>query len=206
LLLNLGVAAGPVYLLVGLGQILLRPGFDVTRHPLSMMANGDLGWVQVSNFLATAALLVAGAAGLFLAERGRGLRASAVLILIYGLSLVGAGLFKADPGAGFPPGTPDVSISSQGLMHFAFGGLGFLGLIVAAVTRAVCYFRIGDRRWGWFSAVTGIVFLAAFVGIASGAGNAVTVLGFYGAVVLSFVWLSATFAKTAIDRRRYGAR
>lgn len=193
-LLKLGAAAGPVYVLVGLAQILLRPGFDITRHPLSMMSNGDLGWVQVANFLATATLLMAGAIGLWRVEEDRRRRISAVLIFVYGLSLVGAGLFKADPGAGFPPGTPEtVTISTLGLMHFAFGGVGFLAFIVAALTRATYHFKAGERGWGWFATVTGIGFLAAFVGIASGAGNSVTVLGFYAAVVLAFVWLSMMF-------------
>lgn len=194
-LLALGAAAGPVYLLVGLGQILIRPGFDVTRHPLSMMANGDLGWVQVANFLVTAVLIMAGAVGLMRAESGRGLRVSAILIFIYGLSLVGAALFKADPGAGFPLGAPEVvtEISFSGLMHFATGGVGFLALIAGAITRAVVHFRRGEAGWGWFALVTGVFFFAAFVGVASGAGNSVTVLGFYAAVVLAFVWLTMMF-------------
>lgn len=200
LLLGLGAAAGPVYLLVGLGQILIRPGFDVTRHPLSMMANGDLGWIQVANFLVTAILVMAGAVGLTQAERGRGLRGSAVLIFIYGLSLVGAGLFKADPGAGFPPGAPEVvtEISFAGLMHFATGGVGFLALIAGAITRAVVYFRRHEGGRAWFALVTGVFFFAAFVGIASGAGNPVTVLGFYAAVILAFAWLTLEFNRARV--------
>jgi hypothetical protein len=189
-LLKMGAAAGPFYVLVGLAQIVIRPGFDMTRHPLSMMANGDLGWLQVTNFFVTAVLLMAGAIGLSRVEAGRGLR-TAVLIFIYGLSLVGAGLFNADPGAGFPPGTPEAAmISTQGLLHFAF-----LAFIAAALTCAVVQFKAGEAGWGWFSAITGIGFLATFVGIASGVGNSVTVLGFYAAIVLAFVWLSAMFAR-----------
>ena len=194
-LLALGAAAGPVYLLIGLGQVLFRPGFDVTRHPLSLMSNGDLGWVQVTNFLLTALLVMAGAIGLMRAESGRGLRASAILIFIYGLSLVGAAVFKADPGAGFPPGAPEVvtEISFSGLMHFATGGVGFLALIAGAITRAVVHFRSKEAGWGWFALVTGVFFFAAFAGIASGAGNRVTVLGFYAAVILAFIWLTMMF-------------
>ena len=192
--LKMGAAAGPFYVSIGLAQILIRPGFDMTRHPLSMMVNGDLGWMQITNFIVTAVLLMAGAIGLLRIEAGRGLRISAVLIFVYGLSLAGAGLFKADPGAGFPPGTPEVAtISTQGLMHFALGGVGYLAFIAAALTRAVVYFKAGRTRWGWFAAITGIGFLAAFVGIASGAGNSATVLGFYAAVVVAFVWLSTVF-------------
>ena len=128
----------------------------------------------------------------------RGSRVSAILLFVYGLSLVGAGMFKADPGAGFPPGTPDaVTISAQGLMHLGFGGVGFLALIAAALIQAGVHFRSGDSGWGWFSAITGVGFFGAFVGIASGPGSPATVLGFYAAVILAFVWLSATFARVA---------
>jgi len=59
------------------------------------------------------------------------------------------------------------------------------------------HFRSGDSGWGWFSAITGVGFFGAFVGIASGPGSPATVLGFYAAVILAFVWLSATFARVA---------
>jgi len=44
-LLLCGVAAGPIYVVVGGLQVLLRDGYDLTRHPLSLISNGDLGWV-----------------------------------------------------------------------------------------------------------------------------------------------------------------
>ena len=50
-LLRCGIAAGPLYILVGLGQILTREGFDMRRHPLSLLSNGELGWIQIANFL-----------------------------------------------------------------------------------------------------------------------------------------------------------
>jgi len=52
-LLACGTAAGPIYVGLGLLQIAIRPGFDITRHALSLLSNGDLGWIQISNFLIT---------------------------------------------------------------------------------------------------------------------------------------------------------
>ena len=49
-LLRCGVLAGTFYLAVGLIQALLRDGFDLARHPLSLLANGRGGWVQTANF------------------------------------------------------------------------------------------------------------------------------------------------------------
>lgn len=50
ILLACGIVTGPLYIALGLMQMLIRPGFDPTRHDLSLMSNGDLGWIQISNF------------------------------------------------------------------------------------------------------------------------------------------------------------
>src|SRR2546421_4133245 len=106
-LLLCGAVAGPVYLVVGLAQALTRPGFDLTRHDLSLLANGDLGWIQVANLVVSGLLVVAGAVGMRRAVRsGRAALWGPLLVGVYGLGLVGAGFFVADPAPGFPPGTP----------------------------------------------------------------------------------------------------
>ena len=71
-LLTAGAIAGPVYLIVGLAQAFTRPGFDITRHALSLLSNGDLGWIQVTNFLVSGLLVIAGAIGMRRALDGRG--------------------------------------------------------------------------------------------------------------------------------------
>ncbi|HZA19988.1 MAG TPA: DUF998 domain-containing protein, partial [Actinomycetota bacterium] len=39
---HLGILAGPIYIATSLIQALTREGFDLTRHPWSLLANGDL--------------------------------------------------------------------------------------------------------------------------------------------------------------------
>ena len=63
-LLACGALAGPVFVMVGFGQAFTCQGFDITRHPLSVLSNGDLGWIQVANFLVSGLLVVAGAVGM----------------------------------------------------------------------------------------------------------------------------------------------
>ena len=53
-----GILAGPLYLLVGYAQAFTRKGFDLRHHPLSVLSNGDLGWIQVLNFLVSGALVI----------------------------------------------------------------------------------------------------------------------------------------------------
>jgi hypothetical protein len=35
---------------VGLIQVLVRDGFDIGRHALSLLGNGDLVWLQIASF------------------------------------------------------------------------------------------------------------------------------------------------------------
>lgn len=203
-LLRCGVLAGPVYIIVGLLQILMRPGFDVTRHALSLMSNGDGGWIQIANFLVTGILVIAAAWGMRrVLYPGRGCFWGPVLLGIYGLGLVGAGIFTADPALGFPPGTPDgppAIISQHGLLHFAAGGIGFFGLIGACLVFAVRFAGLRETSWSIYSAATGLFFFAAFVGIASGKNAPWIVIAFYLAVALAWVWISAVCVRLLTRR------
>jgi hypothetical protein len=62
-LLRCGMLAGPFYLVVGVMQGLLREGFSFARHPLSVLANGSLGWIQTANFVLTGLMVLAAAVG-----------------------------------------------------------------------------------------------------------------------------------------------
>jgi hypothetical protein len=131
-LLGYGVIAGPLYVVVSLCQALTRDGFDLTRHQWSLLSNGTCGWIQITNFVVTGACVVAAAVGLRRAL-GPGSRWAPRLLTVYGLSLVAAGLFRADPALGFPPGTPDgpATVSWHGILHFVSGAVGFSCLVVA---------------------------------------------------------------------------
>lgn len=194
-----GIVAGPLYILVGAIEMLVRPGFDPTRHDLSLMSNGDFGWVHIALLMATGLLTIAGAMGMRLGMRGsRGGTWGPLLVAIYGLGLVGAGIFIADPARGFPPGTPADAhtISWHGLMHFVSGGIGFLALIAACLVFGSRFAAFKQRRWAAYSVATGTLFFAAFFGIASGsqqrgAVQTVVTLAFTVAVVLGWAWVSA---------------
>jgi hypothetical membrane protein len=197
-LLVCGVIAGPFYLVVGLLQAFTRPGFDLTRHSLSLLSNGDLGWIHITNLVVTGLLTMAGAVGIRQALRvGVGHTWGPLLIGLYGLSLIGAGVFVADPALGFPPGTPaDANeVSWHGLLHLAVGGVGFLALIAACFVLARRFASQQQRGWMIYSVITGVVFFAAFIGIAAGQGNPWTILGFWIGVVLAWSWISALSAR-----------
>jgi hypothetical protein len=190
-LLACGVAAGPLYVVVGLVQAVTREGFDVRRHALSLLSNGEWGWVQTANFFVTGALVIAGAIGIRRALRpGKAGTWGPLLLGLYGIGLLGAGVFPADPGQGFPPGTPAevTGMSTSGLMHFVFGGIGFYALIAACFVFARRFASLGERRWVAYSVASGIGFFIAFAAIASGRASPTIVLGFYAAVIWIWAW------------------
>jgi hypothetical protein len=146
-LLGYGVIAGPLYVAAVLAQALIRPGFDLTRDDASLLSNGALGWIQIANFASTGLMVVACAIGVRRALRS-GLASTWAprLLALYGLGLIAAGIFVADPMNGFPPGSPSgrpLHMSIHGTLHIA-AGFGFLCLIAACFVLARRFASLGQ--------------------------------------------------------------
>ena len=72
-LLACGVVSGPLFTVVAVVQVLTREGFDIRRHAISMLSLGDLGPIQIANFVGTGVLAIACAIGMRrMLRRGRG--------------------------------------------------------------------------------------------------------------------------------------
>ncbi|WP_433165849.1 DUF998 domain-containing protein [Kribbella sp. CA-247076] len=199
-LLTGGVVAGPLYVAVWLGQAFTREAFDITRHPASLLANGGPGWIQTANFVIAGLLSIGAAIGLRRTLTGRGSTWAPRLLGAYGVGLLLAALFPADPAAGFPAGTPAdyAEISARGMGHFVAGTVGFTGLIAACLVVAAHYRSIGRTAFARYSAATGILFFGAFAGLSAGAGSRPTIIAFGAAVLLGWTWIAAVCA----DQRR----
>ncbi|HEV2415151.1 MAG TPA: DUF998 domain-containing protein [Candidatus Dormibacteraeota bacterium] len=192
-LLGYGVLAGPVYVVAALVQGMARPGFDLLHDDVSLLSNGNLGWIQIANFILTGVFVIAAAAGMARALNGRSTWGPR-LLAVFGAGLIAAGIFVADPMNGFPVGTPaghPVSVSWHGMLHIAAAGIGFLCLVAACIVLARMFGREGRRSWMAYSLVTGVVFLLAFAGVASGSTSAAVVIGFWVGVVIAFSWIAA---------------
>jgi hypothetical protein len=194
MLLICGAVAGPLYVLVAVAQALTREGFDSTRHPVSLLSNGELGWIQILNFVIAGSLVVASAFGLRAAQiTQHGSFWGPVLIGVFGAGLIASGIFVADPADGFPPGTPagdPSTVSFAGIMHFMVGGVSFICLIAACLIYARGFAVRHMLGLATISALTGAFYLGAFAMIASAPGTASTLL-FTAAVVIGWAWLSA---------------
>jgi hypothetical membrane protein len=202
-LLACGVVAGPLYIVVVLIQALTREGFDLTRHPASLLSNGDLGWVQIATFVVSGLLTIACAVGMWrVLHPGMGGTWGPMLVGAYGAGLIAAGVFVADPADGFPPGIPAAppdTVSWHGAVHFVVAGIAFLALIAACLVFARRFAGLGQRGWAAYCVATGVIFLAAFAGIASGSGAPALNMAFAVAVVLGWTWVSVMAARLMID-------
>jgi hypothetical protein len=63
-LLGCGLLAGPLFIAASLTQAFTRKGFDLGRHPISLLSLGAPGWVQIANFVVCGTLYLLGAAGM----------------------------------------------------------------------------------------------------------------------------------------------
>lgn len=194
-LLGYGVLAGPFYVLVVLGQALLRPGFSLVHDDASLLSNGSFGWVQILNFVLTGSMVIAFAVGVARAlGQGRGAICGPHLLGVFGLGLTAAGVFVADPADGFPAGAPQghpAVLSVHGMLHIMAAGVGFLGLIAACFVIAARFSSMGQRRWAASSRMTGIVFFASFLAVASGSSSALVVIGFWMALLVAWAWIAS---------------
>ena len=188
-LLGAGAVVGPLYLAVGLIQALVREGFDLAKHPLSVLANGPGGWVQTANFVISGLMVLAAAVGLARALRPDG-RGTSWFLGGFGLSMLVAALFPADPVDGFPVGTPlgpPTTISTTGLVHFGAGTLGFVSLAISCFLAARALSGRGAPGLAGLSLISGLVVLLGFFG---GFVLPVGIAGIWLAVVVGWAWLT----------------
>ena len=202
-LLLAGALAGPLYVGIGTIEAIVRDGYDIRRHSLSLLANGTGGWIHSTMMVVTGLLTVAGVLGL----RSAGLRSRWAVggLITYGAGVAAAGLMRADPADGFPIGTPPglpATVSWHSFGHIIAGFIGFIGLIVACFVVARRFGRDNERGWSRFSLITGIVYILGLVGLATGSGTAVVNLGFTVAVIVGWAWLTLLMVRTRTEEIR----
>lgn len=197
-MLGWGVVAGPFYLAFGLALALTRPGFDLGRDALSILLISELGWLQGVNLVLSGLMTIVAAVGL--ARTPGWSRLPAALVGVYGLGLVLSAFAAPDrPGSGI--GTV------AGILHLAFGGIGFLAIGVAAIVAASWFRRRGGAGRAW-SLAAGILVIAAVVaGGALSAGPAGVAL-LWLAVVTGWAWLAVAcvVAYRAVPHPLYSRR
>ncbi|MDI2125472.1 DUF998 domain-containing protein [Yinghuangia seranimata] len=193
-LLTAGALAAPVWAVVSLTQALTRNAFDLTRHPLSALANGSLGWIQITNFLVSGTLFIAGSVGLRRALLGTpGATWVPRLVMTAGIGMMAAGIFRMDPMDGFPAGTPSGTPDTQSWhsnLHMVSGMLSFTALAAACFVLARHHSRAGRPRTAIASRTAAAALIAGNAWALSGApaGALTMAVG----VTTAMTWISTT--------------
>lgn len=154
ILLVVGAAAAAVFIAVLLIEGALRPGYDPTYHTGSALSLGDRGWIQIANFLQLGLGMLVFAVGV---HQTLNSVVGAVLVAIFGLGAIVAGVFRMDPMRGYPPGaltgTP-AELTGHHKVHEVAGPIMFIAIFGACLALA------GHLQgpWGlytWLTAIAG---------------------------------------------------
>jgi hypothetical protein len=190
-LLACGAVGGPIYVMVTMVQALTRDGFDLRQHRFSWLTTGDLGWIHQLNMLLVGLLTVLLAVGVRQVMRtGRGAVWGPRLLALFGVAYIIGGLLRADPVAGFPPGTTPEMVHHtwHGAVQEASRSASSLLLIATSMAIAGWFAGEGHRGQAWFygAAIPAVFAALTAAGLAIG-GNPVA-LAF---LMTPWVWVTA---------------
>ncbi|BCL77932.1 DUF998 domain-containing protein [Ktedonobacteria bacterium brp13] len=160
-------AIGPLlFILVFLVESATRPNYSAWHNFVSDLSESNQGWTQITSFLLCGTCVFCFALGLRQVFRsGKGAIWGPLLLGVFGLSLIIAGLFVTDPSLGYyPAGTSRSTQTLHGMIHMANAPLAFGSLTMAifVLTRRFASDPVW-RGWARYSLVTGLLFLGFFI-------------------------------------------
>lgn len=195
-------AIGPLlFILVFLVAGAIRPGYSAWHNFVSDLSQSNQGWIQIANFLVCGLLVFCFAIGLRqVLHSGKGAVWGPLLLGIFGLSLIVAGIFVTDPSLGYyPPGTSSSTHTLHGTIHGANAPVAFGSLALAIFVLAWRF--ASDRQWrGWalYSLISGILLIIFFIACLAAAvldehsllPNSPTGLLERIAIIIGWVWIA----------------
>jgi hypothetical protein len=167
-LLLLGGAVGPLlFVVVLLIEGATRPGYSAWHNYGSDLSLGDQGWMQIANFIVCGVLTLGFAIGLRqVFHTGRGSVWGPIMLGLFAVAMIVAGVFVTDPNMGYPPGTvgnPPPTL--HGIIH-GFAGLAVFVFSLPAATFILTRRFAGDPAWkGWalYSFLVGLLLIGIFI-------------------------------------------
>jgi hypothetical protein len=205
-LLTAGVIAGPLFIVAPLIQAFARQGFDLTRHAISMLLLGNLGWIQFANFEVTGLLALLYAVGMW--RRLHPSRAGTwgpILVGAYGVLLIIAGIFPPDAAFGFPPGAPD-AMSTAASGHANLHAMAFLLLLVCVIAASFVFVRrfASIRQWDWmaYCIATGVAGPVLFLLGAAMTPAGKSGLPLLGVAILISAWIAIVAARLLAEQEQ----
>ncbi len=187
-------ATGPAFAAVVIVQAVVRDGFSLADHPLSLLSLGPGGDVQTAAFMVAGVVFAVAGLAVSRTARPGASSWSARLIGVFGICLLLSGVFPADPANGYPDGADDAT-TWVGAVHNAAAGIGGLALVAAATVAARRRFRRGERRSG---IVAGVVAASSLILGAVGSGTGDFRIAFVGGAI-AWIWASIDLAHQLLN-------
>ncbi|MDG5815663.1 DUF998 domain-containing protein [Chitinispirillales bacterium ANBcel5] len=172
LLLLCGPAGSCFFVIMFIVQGLLREDYDGLRFPVSSLAIGEYGWIQILSFVITGVLILLFSVGFRVAatrifDKHRLL---SFLLVTAGVGLIGTGLFPSDPIYGYPPSEPLklAQYTISGHLHNLFSLLLMASFTLACLVAAKEYIKGELKMWAVYSTASAIsivlFFILAYIG------------------------------------------
>ena len=181
-LLWCGIAGPPLFVLVFLVDGFVHPRYNAVSDLVSELSRGELGWLQIANFLVLAVAMLAFAAGIrWGVERGAGSGTGSLLFAVMGAGLIVAGVFVGDA-------------HGSGAVHTQSGSIHNWASLPVFGSLALACFVFAGRFRGWmqnYSVASGVLFLVLVVAMVVGE-NLFDLGGLLQrvALVVGFAWIT----------------
>lgn len=210
-LLTCGQIGCILFIVMFLVQGQLRDAYSALKFPISSLSIGHWGWIQVTNFLISGALIFLFAIGF---RRATPLLKNSLwtsrLIGAVGLGLFGAGLFSSDPVYGYPMSEPIriAQFTITGHLHDFFSILVFVCLPICCFKMRNRFMEFNNKKWATYTLISVIGMLTCFIIAAVGFKQVSGLVEFAGVfqrltIIFGFVWLttlSRLVIKTSIQK------
>jgi hypothetical protein len=199
ILLACGPAGSILFVLMFLIQGQVRKDYSALKIPISSLSIGELGWIQVANFLISGLLILLFAIGFrkatpLLKDSGW----TSIFIGASGGGLIGTGFFRTDPVFGYPATEPFTisQFTITGHLHNFFAILILLSLPISCLKLRNRFKEANNTAWARYSMISAISMIAAFVIAIIGFSQVrglVDVAGVFQRLlaIIGFTWLTA---------------
>jgi hypothetical membrane protein len=203
-LLACGVAGSVLFVSSFLIQGATREGYDPARNYVSSLSLGHGGWVMIVTFLVTGILMGAFAVALSrVMTAGKGRVWIPRLIGSFAAGVFLAGVFRGDPGQGYPPGEPERATPSwHAVGHTLAAELLYFSMIAAAVIYTIRFREQKRTAWAIYTAVSAFV---AFWALGAQPGSDLLGVKQRVGLITLFAWMAAIALGTLVRLRDQSA-
>ena len=188
-----GIAGPFIFIVSFLIQSIFKKGYSALKYPISSLAIGHNGAVQIFTFICCGLLLILFSIAV---QKKINKKIISILFALAGIGLIASGIFSTDPVYGYPEELPFINneFTVSGKLHTLFSLLVFINIPIICFIIAR-YFTVQKQMiWKYYSVATGILMLLLFL-LTGFAFNNFSGMGSFAGLIqrlcvtIGFVWI-----------------